>query len=266
MISTMFLYLFACGAKSSDTSATDTAQDTAENTEPSSEDTGSEDTGSTDTGSTDTGSTDTGEEPPDSGDTSDQNPLDDTGNNEENNSETPPTEECTANSVVANIDSVYENEQSFASFYWTMANDDNGLKVIFAGYKVSADVNICDTLQNDYPEYPQVVLTARPTLSELPQQLNVGLWDITVNAGAQGYLGDPALQRIFWVTEGTITINSVIENEKASISELQLAQLGEDLNGAGDWENLAETTGYINLTEGSSITACYCAGLANVYE
>ena len=262
MISTMFLYFLACGAKSSDTSTEDTSsidtaqQDTGETTEPSSED----------TGSTDTGDTSDTEEPPDSGDTSDQNPLDDTGNNEVNNSETPPTTECTTNSVIANIDSVYESEQSFASFYWTMANDENGLKVIFAGYKASADVDICATLQNDYPEYPQVVVTARPTLSELPQQLNVGLWDITTNAGAQGYLGDPALQRIFWVTEGSITINSVIENEKASISELQLAQLGEDVNGAGDWENLAETTGYIRLEEGSSITACYCAGLANIYE
>ena len=147
-----------------------------------------------------------------------------------------------------------------------MTSDENGLKVIFAGYKASADVDICGTLQNDYPPYAQVVVTARPTLSSLPQQLNIGLWDIDTNAGAQAFMGDPNLQRIFWVTEGTVTINSIIENEKALISELQIAQIGEDLNGAGDWENLQTTTGYIQASEGSSIVACYCAGLANIYQ
>ena len=38
---------------------------------------------------------------------------------------------------------------------------------------------------------------ARPTLSEPPQELAVGLWGISENASAQGFMGDPALTASF---------------------------------------------------------------------
>ena len=261
MLSFIIPLFLGCGSKNSDTSSPETAI-----IEASSEDTSSPEASSEDTGTVENPD-DTGDQ--DSGDTSDQIPREDTGTNDINNSEAPPTGSCSSNSVIANIDSVYGaegSEQLLSSFYWTTTSDENGLKVIFAGYKASADVDVCNTLSaGDYPPYPQVVVTARPTLSELPQQLSVGLWDIDTNAGAQTFFGDPELQRIFWVTEGSVTINSIIENEKALLSELQLAQLGEDINGAGDWENLETTEGYVQASEGTSITACYCAGLTEIY-
>lgn len=265
-MSPLFLLGFiACGAKSTDTAS---SSDTGSTSEPSSAQPSSEPSGQPSSDPSGEPSSEPSNQPssePGSEDTGDMNHQDDTGSNEENNSEAPPTGSCTENSVVANIEAAYETEQFFPSFYWDMGSDDNGLVVVFAGFKASADVDVCATLTNEPPMFPQVVVMARPTLSELPQELATGLWGISENASAQAFLGDPELDRKFWVTEGSLTINSIIEGDKSYISTLQLAQLGEETVD-GDWNSIETVPGYVQSgSEGSGVISCYCDGLADFY-
>ena len=260
------LGFIACGTKSTDTAS---STDTGSTSEPSSAQPSSEPSGQPSSEPSSQPSSEPSSQPssePSSQDTGDMDHQDDTGNNEENNSEPPPTGSCTENSVVANIEAAYETEQFFPSFYWDMSSDDNGLVVVFAGFKASSDVDVCSTLStNQPPEFPQVVVMARPTLSELPQELAVGLWGISENASAQGFMGDPALDRKFWVTEGSLTVNSIIEGESSYISTLQLAELGEEAID-GDWSSIETVPGYVQSgAEGSGVISCYCDGLADFY-
>lgn len=261
-----FLGLLACGSKSSDTS-TDTT-DTGSTSEPSSAQPSSEPSGQPSSEPSSQPSSEPSSQPssePSSQDTGDMDHQDDTGSDEVNNSETPPTGSCTENSVVANIEAAYETEQFFPSFYWDMSSDENGLVVVFAGYKASGDVDICSTLTTRQPpNFPQVVVMARPTLSELPQELATGLWGVSENASAQAFMGDPELDRKFWVTEGSLTINSIIEGESSYISTLQLAEIGEETVD-GDWNSIETVPGYINSGEGTGVISCYCDGLADFY-
>ncbi|MEC7986098.1 MAG: hypothetical protein VX278_13120 [Myxococcota bacterium] len=259
LVHTMFIGGFiACGAlDKSDTAESET--DTAAPEETSSpEDTGGDDSGSSDSS-----------EPEETGDIPD-NPQD-TGNNDVNNSEEPPLGECTINSMVAHIESFYGqegSEQFFQSFIWEMSEDENGILAVFAGYKTAAEVDVCSMVSSgQLPEYPQVIIRARPTLSELPQTLNVGLPDIHENVGATVFFGDPTLGdggKNLLVTAGTLTINSIISEEKAFVSEALFAELSEE--GEGGWNDLTVVDGYIRADQGSGVIACYCEGLDLFYS
>ena len=267
----LFLWgLVACGEKATDTSTTDTGT----TSEPSSAQPSNEPAGEPSSQPSNEPSSQPSNEPsnqpssePGSEDTGDQNPLDDEGNNETNNSEDPPTGECTLNNVVANIESAYETEQFFSSFYWDWTMSDGELMVVFAGYKASSDVDICSDITgslSEPPAYPQVVVMARPTLSQLPSDLSVGIWGSSQNTSAMGFMGDPELGRKFWVTEGTISISSIIEGEKANMTSFQLAELGEEVV-EGDLSNLTTVPGYVQADAGVEVISCWCSGLADFY-
>jgi|GEM_PF-4907302 len=270
MTSIFIWSLLACGEKTTDTSTTDTGS----SSEPSNSQPANEPSGEPSSQPSNEPSSQPSNEPssqpssePGSEDTGDQNPLDNEGNNETNNSADPPTGECTSNSVVANIESAYETEQFFQSFYWDWTTDEDGLMVVFAGYKASSDVDICSSINgslSEPPEYPQVVVMARPTLSELPSELAVGIWGSSQNTSAMGFMGDPDLGRKFWVTEGSLTINSIIEGEKSSLTAFQLAGLGEEVV-EGDLSNLTTIPGYVQADTGVEVVSCWCSGLADFY-
>lgn len=252
MIQMFLVSLLACGEKKDNSSTTDTdnTQNEPSSTQPASEPSSGQPASEPSSSPTSEPSTD------DTGSVVD-------GNNETNNSETPPTGVCTENSVVANLEAAYDTEQFFPTFLWDWKVDQEGLMAYFVGYKVPAEIDICNIVQNalDLPPYPQVLLMVRPMLSELPSDFSIGIWGESENASGMAILGDPIIDRNFWTTEGFVGISSIIEGEKSRITGLSLASLVEDTD-----SGFSPVAGYVTADSTTEVVSCWCDGLADFYS
>jgi hypothetical protein len=257
----LLLSFIACGDKKSDTaSTTDTANTQNEpSSSPTSEPSNGQPTSEPSSGQP---SSEPSSSPTSEPSTDDTGTVVD-GNNETNNSETPPTGACTENSVVANIEAAYDTEQFFPTFLWDWQVDQDGLLAYFVGYKVPAEIDICSIVQNalDIPPYPQVLLMVRPMLSELPSEYSIGIWGESETASAMAILGDPTIDRNFWTTEGFVGISSIIEGEKSRITGLSLAALVEDTD-----SGFSPVAGYVTADTATEVVSCWCDGLASFYS
>ena len=269
ILSLLLTSFLACGSKTNDSASSEDTSSTSNTEDTGSSDTGSSDTGSSDTGSSDTGSSDTGssedtgstEDTSDSGDTRDA--PDDTGEAGVNSSETPPTGSCYENNVSLQYG---DNTYSLGAFWWDMSEDADGVRVLFVGFN-SGDVDVCSGLVNMSPmQYAQGIFEFTPILSELPQTVGLGIFDVDTNvSGSLLFVPDPTAESpdLIYSREGEAVINSVILGENGLLTEINIGQM--DLDTSGGAHTSFETLD-VQLSGGESIIGCYCDGLKDFYD
>ena len=189
--------------------------------------------------------------------------VDDTAEELVNNSETPPTGSCNENTVQVQL----SNQTYFIrNFLWEMGEDNNGPKIFMAGYN-SGDIDVCEGLDQDAAlDHAQINITISPRLSQLPQQVGLGIPGYTENvAGKVTFIADPLAEDLefFWAMEGEAWINSFLENEKSLISEMHIGIMGYD-NSNGNLSDFVEVG--IVFSGGQNMIGCYCEGLIDYYK
>ena len=150
-----------------------------------------------------------------------------------------------------------------------MSSSSGNIEVMVGAYRTS-EIDVCAALNaGQQPELAQFLIRINPDLDQLPQTLTVGIPGVTTNAGSQVFLGDPTSEftDMLWGTDGTVTYNSLIEGEKAKLTELFIGELGtvsEDSN--GNITGYETVEGYVQVGASTDeIVACYCEGLIEFY-